>query len=312
MPAAVPPSFAIECACGTWSRGDRQAKSQILTCPGCGKPVFVFPAAASMFGPAVPTGPANWSKRLGYWLPPAAAAVLALVVVGVVIAAIVRGRRPAADSPSIPQVSASRAAIILNEKWSAARTALEEGSYHTARTELNTALGLAGRHPGLLDVDRTAQLTRWQRQADLLADLLGESIGDVVRLSIARADREWDAIFRERYFGKSVILDTHVVRETGGHVRVDYHLEAAGAVGEWDLDKLRLLEQLPLEQPQRMLFGFRLRSVRRLARDRWAVVPEPASGVLLTDPEVLAGISVTSDEELIEVLRRQLRWDSGG
>ena len=69
---------------------------------------------------------------------------------------------------------------------------------------------------------------------------------------------------------------------------------------------------MPLRQPQRLLFGFRIRGVRRLARDHWTVVPEPDSGVLLTDPEVLTGLSVAPDDELIEVLRRQARWAADG
>ncbi len=101
-------------------------------------------------------------------------------------------------------------------------------------------------------------------------------------------------------------------RDAAGHAHVDYRLEAAGGVGEWDLDGLRLLDGLPLQQPQRLVFGFRLRAVRRLARDRWTVVPDSDSGVLLTDPVVLTGLSVPADEELTEVLRRQAAWVTDG
>jgi hypothetical protein len=311
MPPAVSTSFVIECACGTKTRGDRQPKAQVLTCARCGKPVFVFPAAASMFGPGVPVSIVNWSVRLRYWLPTAAAAVLALAVVGMVIAAIVRGHRSVAVAPAGPDVSAARAPGLLNERLSAARVALEEGSYRLARTELNAARALSARYPGLLEADRADQLVRWQRQADLLAELLAESVGEIVRQAVGRADKEWDAIFQERYAGKAVVVDARVFRDAAGHFQVDYRLESAGGVGEWDMQTLRLLQSLPLQQPQRLVFGFRLQSVRRLARDRWAVVPEPASGVLLTDPEVLPGLSITPDEELMEVLRRQLRWHPG-
>ena len=96
---------------------------------------------------------------------------------------------------------------------------------------------------------------------------------------------------------KSLVLDARVYRDVAGRYHVDYHLEAAGAIGAWDFDKLRLFENLPLQQPQRLFFGFRLRAIRRLARDRWTVIPEPDSGVLLTDPLVLTGLSIPVDDD---------------
>src|SRR5438034_1362693 len=130
MAPAAPPTFAVQCACGTWARGDRQPKPQVLTCAGCGRPVFVFPAAASVFGSAAAPAPASaWQSRLRFWLPPAAAAVLALAVVGMVIATIVRGYRPAVSATAGPDVSDTRATILLNDRLSAAKAALEEGSY---------------------------------------------------------------------------------------------------------------------------------------------------------------------------------------
>ena len=48
------------------------------------------------------------------------------------------------------------------------------------------------------------------------------------------------------------------------------------------------------------------------ARDRWTVIPEPDSGVLVTDPLVLTGLSVPVDDDLTELMRRQAKWDSDG
>jgi hypothetical protein len=311
MPPA-PPTFAIECACGAWARGYRQPRPQVLTCAGCRAPVFVYPAAASMFGPAPPPPASDWPALMRFWLPPVAAAVLALAVVGVVIAAIVRSHRPVTETDSGPDVSETRAAMLLNDRFAAAKAALEEGSYRLARDEIDAARRLIGGYPNAIDSDRGRQLARWRRQADLLADLLPESVAEIVRFSVGRADKEWESIFRERYAGRTVVLDARVFRDATGHVQADYRLEAAGAAGAWDLDKLRLLEPLPLQQPQRLVFGFRLRGIRRLARDNWAVVPDPNSGVFLTDPIVLTGLSVPADNELIDVLRRQAQWDPDG
>jgi hypothetical protein len=306
-PTTLP--FAVECTCGTWARGARQPKPQILTCAGCGRPVFIFPATASVFGVATANPPSTWRSRMRFWLPPGVAAVLALAVVGLVIAAIVRGMHSTATgSPT----SVTQTTDLLTSRLAAARTALEEGSYRLARDELEAGHALLVRHPNALPPDQARQLIRWRRQADLLADLLPESIAEIVAHSVGRADKEWDSIFRDRYAGKTVVLDARVFRTAAGHYDVDYHLEAAGGVGEWEFDRLRLLDGLPLQQPQRLFFGIRLQAIRRLARDRWAVIPEPDGGVLLTDPVMLTGLSVPADKELAAVMQRQAKWDSDG
>jgi hypothetical protein len=308
-PAAAPLSFAIECPCGTWARGERRPQSQTLACPHCGKSLFVFPLAPPAFGPidaTIPWPAGAWRTRLRFWLPPALAALLALAVVGAVIAAIVRGYRPAAGDQALTE---TQAIGVLDARLAAARDALTDGSYRLARRELDAAHALHARFPRLLDADRARQLARWRRQAALLADLLPESVGEILRHSVGLAEREWDDVFRERYAGRSVVLDTRVFRDAGGHYHVDYQLEAAGGAGAWELDRLRLFDWLPLQRPQRLLFGFRLQALRRLARDHWSVIPEPDSGVLLTDPLVLAGLSVPADGELLEVMRRQAAWE---
>jgi hypothetical protein len=313
MHPASPPSFAVECACGAWARGARLSRHQVLACARCGRTLFVFPYTPPPFAGlagAAPSwvGAATWRGRLRFWLAPAGAALLALAVVGAAIFAIVRDLRPA--TPARP-LSEAQAAQLLSDRLDAARAALADGSYHVARRELDTAAELYARFPRQLDADKARALARWQRQAALLADLLPESVTEVMRHSLGLDAREWDAVFRERYAGRSLLLDARVYRDAAGHYRIDYHLEAAGAVGVWEFDRLKLFERLPLTHPQRLLFGFRLQAVGRTARDRWAVVPEPDSGVLLTDPVMLAGLSVPADAELLEVLKRQAEWDGG-
>jgi hypothetical protein len=315
MPAASPPTFAIECACGTVARGERLPKPQTVPCQHCGRPLFVFPWTPPPFdlagtAPAPGTSPPAWRQRLRFWLAPAAAALVALAVVGAVIAAIVHGYRQTA-SVDQPQTEAS-ATQTLGERLEAARAALADGSYRLACRELEAAAALSARFPRALEHAQARDLARWRRQATLLADLLPESVQEVVRHSVGLADGEWEAVFRERYAGRAVVLDAPVLRDAAGHVHIDYHLEAAGAVGVWEFDRLQLFERLPLQRPQRLVFGFRLQSVRRAARDRWVVVPEPDSGVLLTDPLVLAGLSAAADAELLEVLKRQAEWDDDG
>jgi hypothetical protein len=310
MPPSAPPTFAIECACGTWARGERRPQSQVVHCAQCGKSLFVFPLTPPAFGPldaALAPAAAAWRARVRFWLPPAAAALAALAAVGVSVAVIVRSHRASSAGQAMTE---TQALGVLDDRLAAARDALADGSYRVARKELDAAHALHARFPRLLDADRARQLARWRRQAGLLADLLPESVGEIVRHSVGLAEREWDEVFRERYAGKALVLDTRVFRDAAGKYHVDYHLEAAGGIGEWEFDRLRLFEWLPLQRPQRLVFGFRLQSIRRLARDRWSVIPEPDSGVLLTDPLVLTGLSVAADGELIEVLRRQAAWET--
>jgi len=230
----------------------------------------------------------------------------------IIISAIVRGQRPTGSHVGAAVASPAQVTNLLEQRLAAARLALEEGSFRVARDELDAALDLAARYPDALHTDRAVQLARWRRQADLLADLLSESVADIARHAVGRAEREWEGIFRERYAGRAVLLDARVVRDASGHVQVDYYLEAAGGVGAWELDDLRVLAPHPLRQPQRLILGFRLRAVRWLARDRWLVVADPSSGVLITDREVLAGLSLGTEESTLEVLRRQAQWDPGG
>src|SRR5207302_539254 len=81
------------------------------------------------------------------------------------------------------------------------------GSYRTALRELDAAGELHVRFPRQLEPDKARELTRWRPQVALLADLLAESVNEIVRHSIGLADREWDAVFRERYAGRSLLLD---------------------------------------------------------------------------------------------------------
>src|SRR5262249_5263122 len=132
MPSVSPPTFAIECACGTWAHGERLSQHQVVACSCCGRPLFVYPYLPPPFSAADGSSPAGaawaaWRERLRLWLVPAAAALIALAVVGAVIAAIVRSHRPAV-SPAVP-LTEGRAAQTLAAHLDAARAALVDGSY---------------------------------------------------------------------------------------------------------------------------------------------------------------------------------------
>jgi hypothetical protein len=321
MAAAAPPAFAVECRCGAVARGDRTAAAQTVRCGRCGRDLFVFPVPplpAELIGTAPPPAPLRSTiavpPHVGLWLPPVVAGVAALIVVAAVVVAIVRAHREPDPAAADDSLTPTRAALRLDTHEQIVRAALADGSFRLARQELDAARRLHGRFPRLLATDRLEQFRQWHRQTALLADLLAEPIGDVFAHSLGLDDREWQAAFADRYAGKAFVLDTRVWRDAAGRVTIDYHLAGGGLTGDWDVAEFGLFRQLPLAQPQRLVFGARLADVVRTGRDRWKARPDPESGVLITDPSVAAGLSLPMDDDTRAVLRRQAAWaaDLGG
>jgi hypothetical protein len=108
-----------------------------------------------------------------------------------------------------------------------------------------------------------------------------------------------------------MVFDAEVRREAAGGFRLDYPLRAGDKEVHLQLEFLRLLQRLPLKEPERMVFGFRVADARPDVRGRWLIAPEPDSGVLLTEPDVFTGTSVPADEALKAVLRKQAEWAEG-
>jgi hypothetical protein len=293
-------------------RGQRLADSQRVLCTGCGRPVFVLPLSplppellGSLAGGTAPEFPALKLAGPGrFWVGPTVAAVVALAIVGVVIASIVHKYRPSNGS--------GIAGLSVSAQWQArleaANSAASEGAYRMAANELDAAASLRERFPFVASNDDYRSFRRTHRQVALLADLLPESLEEIVRHSLGQPDKEWQAVFRDRYAGRAIILDARFFVDASNRIVVDYQLEAGGLPGEWDIQSLALLARLPLKTPQRLLIGVRLAEVARTSRDGWSVRPQPESGVLLTDESLLSGLSIVVDSELREVLRRQAEW----
>ena len=71
---------------------------------------------------------------------------------------------------------------------------------------------------------------------------------------------------------------------------------------------LKLLGNLPLDEPKRVLFGARLVNIRREAEGTCVVRFEPDSGVLLTDV-ASAGLGIMiPDPPLQQSLQQQRKW----
>lgn len=273
--------------------------------------MFVFPASSFHSAALVDTTPEHPALALPapvrFWLGPAVAGAAAIAVVGVVLAALISRHRPAA-APDAP-TSATSDAGDVSRHYEAARAAISEGAYRTASIHLAEVGRLRPRFPRVALPESDKAVERIRRQVDLLADLSSESIEEIMRHSIGQSEAEWQAVFRDRYAGRAVVLDARVFRDAGGRIHIDYQLDSGGLSGEWDIQDCTLFRRLPIQRPQRIVVGLRLANVMRTSRDRWVVRPQPDGAVLLTDRSLLAGLSIAADNEFLEVLHKQLEWD---
>jgi hypothetical protein len=189
----------------------------------------------------------------------------------------------------------------------AGRRALAEGNFFLAQRELTAAAPLAGD-------DRTSGELRTfdqlRRQADLLRHLHGRSLQEVLLEALPlRREDEWEQRFRAQHAGKAVVFDDVVGRNAAGLPALAvYRVRAGSEKARVALEDLRLLWQLPLDPPQRLLFGGRLASLTREDGGVWVFRFDPDSGVLLTDAGAVSACLGALDADLLEVLRRQQQW----
>jgi hypothetical protein len=306
--------FEIDCLCGAKVAGARLAHGQTVQCASCGRAVYAFPTSplpagmlGSLAGGTAPDQLAlQFPQSTRFWLGPAAAGLIAFAIVGVVIASIVQRYRPATNEATVglpPREEYQR-------RLDAANAAIAEGAYRTATNELDAAAALRSRFALVSENEDERTLRAQHRQVSLLADLSPESVEEIMRHSLGQPDREWQAVFAERYLGKSAILDARFFLDAAGRFHIDYQLDCAGLPGEWDVQSLALLHRLPLKTPQRLFIGFRLAEIARTGREGWAVRPQPDSGVLFINESLLGGLSIPIDGQLREVLQRQARWEA--
>jgi hypothetical protein len=303
--------FEVTCTCGQVATGVRRAEYQVIRCARCGADLFVLPL--SRLPPARPPGEragasVEASRRLArfrMWLGPAVA--VALTVLGLVVAYqfLVPPRPPdhrtAADG--IPGVAAEDLAARL----SAARGHLRRGNVHLALDELKRARAAGERPPW--PPARRLEWARLRRQAELLANLAAESVEEILGHAAGVLEREWQAEFARRYRGKAVVFDLEVRVGAGGRYEHDWVLRARDEAAHLELEDLELLRRLPLDPPQRVLFGARLASVRREPGRGFVVRLDPPSGVLITDAEAAVACFLSPEEaETRALLERQSEW----
>jgi hypothetical protein len=289
--------FELTCACGRPLRGDRQRRAQVLSCPACGRPSFVFPVSPFDLPPeAPPAARHSWRTPLL-----AALASLVLLVGGFVLAWPYLVRR--AESP--PAVEGPDAATLL-ARAEAGRAALIEGKFHVGRRLVDDVLARRDRMPGALTAAQNRDLNQLQRQADLLARLSTHTLEEIIRQGmLVREPEEWAAQFAD-YRGRTVVFDDSFRRDADGRPVRDYRVEVGEEVVRVAFEELELFQDLPLDDSPRLIFGARLAGCRREEGGGWVVRLEPDSAVLLTDPDLWEACSSADfDDDTRRVLERQ-------
>jgi DNA-directed RNA polymerase subunit RPC12/RpoP len=296
-------SYEVVCICGQTIRGERQARHQVINCPGCGEKVFVLPRSPFTVPPDARLAASTTRRR--WWLAPLLAGVVCLAALLIAFAAawhlLIRPHEPAAEAGSEEG---------LAKQVEAGRSALGQGKFHLARRLLGEAVDRRDEQPGILPPAASRQLNQLHRQADLLSRLLPVSLEEIVRQGRLVRDRtEW-ALQMDDYRGRSVVFDDVVRRDQRGvPILATYVVEVDDEIVRLALEDLTLLRDLPLDDEPRLIFGARLHSCEREEGGEWVIRFVPDSGVLLTDPDAVAAcLPGSPDRTLEQTLARQRRW----
>ncbi|MCI0461598.1 MAG: hypothetical protein L0Z62_32005 [Gemmataceae bacterium] len=314
-PAALP--YEVTCPCGQVATGLRMPEAQVIRCSRCGEELFVLPLSrlpevtASGDGPALSPAPRSGLRRRPWWLPALAAGLTLLLLLAAYVVFFAPFSRQRDGNPPFGAEGGQGQAgpERFADRLTAARRQLGQGNFRLALEELQAARALCESDPRLCGRAQRLELAQLRRQAGLLVDLLSESLGEVVQHAAGVQEREWQADFPHRYQGRALVLDLELRPGLGGRLDYDLLLPVRGELAQAELNDLALLRRLPLEQPQRVVFGVRLASVRREPGRSWVVRFEPDSAVLLTDPEAAVACFLSPDDpEVRALLQRQTEW----
>lgn len=298
-------SFELTCACGRPLRGDRQRRHQIVPCPACGRPSFVFPLSPYDLPPETAPLPAKWRS----WRTPLLAALgsVVLLLAGFALA------WPYLLPRIAPPDEVPNAATLLAEA-EAGRVALSEGKFHVGRRLVEDVLARRDRRPSVLTAGQNRDLNQLQRQADLLARLSTRSLEEIVRQGmLVRDPGEWAAQFAD-YRDRTIVFDDSFRRDADGRRVIAVEVVGVGQeVVRLAFEELELFQDLPLDDSPRLIFGARLTGCRREDGGTWVVRFEPASGVLLTDPDLWQACSSAAlDDDARRVFARQRQMVAQG
>ncbi len=201
----------------------------------------------------------------------------------------------------------------LRQQIEAGRQALTEGRFNQAMEILDRCCKQARANPRWLTEAERRDLYQGFRQAELLDGLLSLSLQELLAQALAAGrDDEWRARFRKDYHRKAVVFDDLLRLDGEGQPVLGFTTVRANEISaRLAVEELRLLAQLPLGQPVRVIFGARLQDFAREPGGNWVIRFEPDSGVLLTDEEAfraLAPLLLDRDDSIPRVLKRQREW----
>ncbi len=301
-------TFSVTCVCGQIVHGPRPATFQDFSCSHCGAQVFVLPMSpwldlARKIGPADAQPPSGKLTRRDFLLP-SAASVLALALLVLtyrlwIAPSLFPQRVDLSSPPDVPTP-------VLAARLLRAQRFLAEGSFWLAVHEMDAGT------PDLrtLTPEERRAWRQTHRQAGLLAELLSEPLEDILRHGASMKEQEWQADFRHRFLGKALVLDAEFRRPLGGNWEVRFPLYHGQDRARVVVEDLQLLSAIAVHDPQRLVVGARLASVKlELPGPAWVVRFAPNSGVFLTDPSAAARVCPAfAEPEAIAVLERQQRW----
>jgi hypothetical protein len=285
LPAAMTGGrvFAVACRCGQMLRGRRTAVHQVLRCPGCGRNVFVLPASAFQPPtPDAPPGPRQPPSALWLLVPILVCGLLAMVVVY----ALFRNFQPTEHSAVQKEAESPRFKLLA--QIDAAHQQMElAGGLHLARELLDKAVQQRDADPTLLTEAEHRRLNQLQRQAALLTELVPVPLLTLIdQAENAPNPAAWQARCRA-YQGKGLIFDDMLRNDRApGRIqsrRLGDLRTPQMASGRVALEDLTLLHLLPLQMPQRWIFGARIRGIDREGGPGWVIRLEPESGVLFSE-----------------------------
>jgi hypothetical protein len=308
--AAVPVvPFTVACSCGRSVAGQRKLQPQVLPCPGCGRSLFIFPispfAVDGTVAPPDVVAPAPTAQR-PIWFWPVIAAGVTLALVAILFTILIRAFLTDSSDTSSPKQPTPE---VIEQRWSQGRRALATGDFAQATRELTDARTALDQHADLLPAARKRLLLNQQREAELLADWASKG-GKQPELLFGNLNNDPDLL--RVYRQQVLVFDADLRRDPLGQYHIDYRRPKVAELVRLDLQNFKLIQKLPLMEPQRVIFAGRLAAARRAADGLWLVTLEPDSGVLLTDVEAANIAAGPPNEQRPETIQRQTKWVEDG
>ena len=330
-----PSPFNVRCLCGETIQGARRQEYQLLTCPSCASPVFIFPrsplpvpaapskrkakaakaqkASASAkslakppaSAPTIPTEPAiPLSERLGR-IGRRLLAVLAVFVPPrhwfsvprLVFAGVIVLMIATAVWQIRTTTIRNLRALVIPEAQRGLK-ALRQGDLDEARAHLERSVTAIDR----LDEPFADEASYRQALAELaiLHDLIDEPLESLLLGGTRNPQSKSQSLYDQ-----AILLDSEVRPMAEGGWSVDYVAFADDTPVQIVASDLQLFDRMGITQPTRVIFGARLDRLERSQQGQWQLRLQPQSGVLISERAIFDTLGITDDETSSVTRRRQ-------